>query len=415
MGELRLPQKNKQVDDSSLMRPARIFFAGFFGFLILYLSISSIALAGAAALGPLAQASDASVQQKELEKQRLELQKERAALGRQKKSITAEISGLDRKGSVLRRELANDRRELGSLNRREKKSLRESGVLGKKLGDLRGHLAKRMRSIYKVGLLQPLLFLLESRSPADLYERYKRLHHMAEAEQMMIRNVRGTLADQRIVLTRIAREGREIETLIGKVKKKQGEITRLRRKKEKRVSGIIKDDRELVRLIDEVVEQEKGLKKLVEISNRSKVLASQSREVSPVARRKGVLPWPVKGKIIHGFGSHRHPVFNAVVKSSGLEIQAPRGTPVLAIAEGEVVYADWWQGSGNLVILDHGGEYKTLYLHLDTLSVRNGNKVLESQVLGTVGDSDSMIGTSLGLQIRNRGVPLDPLLYLRPR
>lgn len=397
------------------MRPVRISFVGFAMYLILYLSISRFDLAGAAVPNPSAQASEASQQQKELEKQRLELEKERMALGRQKKSITAEISSLDRKGGVLRRELANDRSELTDLNRREKKSLRESGVLGKKLEDLRGHLAQRMRSIYKVGLHQPLLFLLESRSPADLYERYKRLHHMAEAEQMMIRNVKGTLSDQRNVLVRFAREGREIKTLIGKMTKKQGELTRLRRKKVQRVSGINKDDREIARLIAELVEREKGLKKLVEISNRSKVIASQSHEVSPLARRKGVLPWPVKGKIIHGFGSHRHPVFNAVIKSSGLEIQAPRGTPVLAVAEGEVVYADWWQGSGNLVILDHGGEYKSLYLHMDTLSVRNGHKVLESQVLGTVGDSDSMIGTSLGLQIRNRGVPLDPILYLRPR
>jgi murein DD-endopeptidase MepM/ murein hydrolase activator NlpD len=134
----------------------------------------------------------------------------------------------------------------------------------------------------------------------------------------------------------------------------------------------------------------------------------------PFYEKKGKLPWPISGKVITRFGVE--PYLNTRTINNGIEIAPPKdNTVVLCIHPGKVVYADYFQGYGNLLIIDHGMNYYSLYGHCDEFMVHKGDFVREEQPIAVAGDLGSLKGVSLYLEIRYKSRPLDPLQWLKRR
>lgn len=130
------------------------------------------------------------------------------------------------------------------------------------------------------------------------------------------------------------------------------------------------------------------------------------------AGRRGRLPMPSPGTISVGFGRVVDARFGTVTVQNGLDIQAPAGAPVRAVAPGRVAHAGWFKGYGNLVIVDHGDGFHTLVAHLATMRTAMGEVVEGGAVIGTVGDSGSLKGPYLYFELRERGRPVDPRPWL---
>lgn len=128
--------------------------------------------------------------------------------------------------------------------------------------------------------------------------------------------------------------------------------------------------------------------------------------------RKGHLPFPTKGTIEVGFGKVVNPRFNTVTVQKGVDIRAGAGERVLSVGPGTVVYAGWLKGYGNLVIIDHGGTYHSLYAHLKEAAVEVGVEVEEGEEIASVGDTGSLKGSYLYFEIRKGGQAIDPLPWL---
>ncbi len=128
---------------------------------------------------------------------------------------------------------------------------------------------------------------------------------------------------------------------------------------------------------------------------------------------KGLLSMPVKGKITGLFGPYKNPRFNTVNYRGGIDIKADRGEPVRAVSAGNVLYARWFKGYGNLVIIDHGDSYYTLYAHLEEVFKEKGDVVEAKEVIATVGDTGSIHGPKLHFQVRHHGEPMDPMKWVR--
>lgn len=122
---------------------------------------------------------------------------------------------------------------------------------------------------------------------------------------------------------------------------------------------------------------------------------------------------PVKGKIISSFGLYKNTEFNVMNIQSGIDIKADRGSPVHSVMEGEVIYSSWFKGYGNMIIIDHGDHYYTLYAHVEELYKKKGDKVITDEVIATTGDSGSMSGPGLHFEIRHHGKPVDPVKWLK--
>jgi len=123
----------------------------------------------------------------------------------------------------------------------------------------------------------------------------------------------------------------------------------------------------------------------------------------PVGQRCWV--WPTSGKVIT-------PYSTAEGGNKGIDITAPRGTPVYASGAGKVVYVgDQLRGYGNLIMIKHGEDYITAYAHNDTLLVNNGQNVKAGQKIATMGSTGTN-AVALHFQIRYRATAIDPQRYL---
>jgi septal ring factor EnvC (AmiA/AmiB activator) len=132
----------------------------------------------------------------------------------------------------------------------------------------------------------------------------------------------------------------------------------------------------------------------------------------PFEAYKGLLKMPVKGKIISLFGKFKNTSYQVLNFRSGIEIQTERGEPIAAVYAGKILYADWFKGYGNMIIIDHGENYYTVYAHIEEAFKSTGDTVETGEVIATVGDSGSISGPKLYFEVRHHGKPLDPMQWL---
>jgi septal ring factor EnvC (AmiA/AmiB activator) len=127
---------------------------------------------------------------------------------------------------------------------------------------------------------------------------------------------------------------------------------------------------------------------------------------------RGKLPLPTSGHVEVAFGRLVHPKFNTVTVQKGIDIRALGGTPVKALAPATVAWSGWLGGYGNLVVLDQGDGYHTIYAHLAEVLRPVGTHVFPGEVLGTVGETGSLKGAYLYFEVRRRGLAVDPMPWV---
>lgn len=140
-------------------------------------------------------------------------------------------------------------------------------------------------------------------------------------------------------------------------------------------------------------------------------------EMIDVGKFRGKLPWPTKGKIIEYYGLIKDKVHNVEIENDGIDIKAEVGKPVKAVAVGKVRFVDWHDAAGNLVVIEHGKGYYSLYAHLSRFDVNLDDYVEAGQIIGAVGETGSLKGPMLHFelrQIRDSGPKaLNPINWLR--
>jgi septal ring factor EnvC (AmiA/AmiB activator) len=129
--------------------------------------------------------------------------------------------------------------------------------------------------------------------------------------------------------------------------------------------------------------------------------------------RRGGVPRPTAGRIRLPFGRQVDPEFGTQTLRNGVEIEAPVGAPVVAVAAGRVLFAGWFRGYGQMAIVDHGAGFLTVLGYLDALSVKKGDMVRAGQEIGTVGETGSISGAGLYFEVRVNGKPVDPATWLQ--
>ena len=123
--------------------------------------------------------------------------------------------------------------------------------------------------------------------------------------------------------------------------------------------------------------------------------------------------WPIEGRVASSFGQLEDPINGEGALHTGVDIDAPYGTPVRASADGDVTGAEMGAGYGREVVLDHGHDVLTLYGHLSAIAVVPGEHVTRGQVIGYVGQSGRATGPHLHYEVRLHNVPVNPHKYLR--
>ncbi|HEY5038462.1 MAG TPA: peptidoglycan DD-metalloendopeptidase family protein, partial [bacterium] len=279
-------------------------------------------------------------------------------------------------------------------------------------------LKKRLRALYRMSFRAPFLGgLLDSESFGDLTRKLKFETLLAESNDKILGQ---TLQHEE----HLERSSSEWEQEQGRKKRilaalglKEGGYSRERKNRTGALVSIRHQQVLRQQTITDLNAAAQDLQhKVALFLNQSREARKHSTWVSAgtgLMVKRGKIPWPVSGRIISPFGKYKNTEFNAVVENTGIQIQAATGTPIRAVSSGAVRYADWFKGYGKLVILDHGEGYYSLYAQASELNVSEGQTVTAGQVIGAVGDTGSLVGSSLYFEIRKNGVPQDPLRWLK--
>lgn len=156
---------------------------------------------------------------------------------------------------------------------------------------------------------------------------------------------------------------------------------------------------------------------------RIRDLQAESDSIAALLRRRGTggvaisgngsMSSPLKRPIVtSSFGYRIHPIYGDKRLHAGIDMRGANGTPIYAVAPGEVVFAGTRGGYGSTVIIDHGGGVATLYAHQSSIAVSEGDVVGRGTVIGAVGSTGFSTGQHLHFEVRVKGVPVDPLRYL---
>lgn len=120
----------------------------------------------------------------------------------------------------------------------------------------------------------------------------------------------------------------------------------------------------------------------------------------------------IDARLTSGYGSRNHPILRRRAQHNGVDLAAPRGTPVYATADGIVEMAQWYSSYGNYVQIGHGGEMETRYAHLSSYTVQSGEQVRVGDLIGYVGSTGRSTGPHLHYEIRVGGQAVNPIPYM---
>ncbi|NOT34728.1 MAG: peptidoglycan DD-metalloendopeptidase family protein [Candidatus Eisenbacteria bacterium] len=374
-----------------------------------------------------AQDSLEMAKRRELESIRRQAQESREQAKRLKGRETQAVGQLRR----TERDLNSTRRRLSDLRVRGRRldtqleATRADLQLNiQTLGSQRSRLRRRLRQIYQFGPTRDLELLLSSQSFAQLLSRWDFLLMVAEQDRVMMEEVRARKDVVEILEGRLEKHLQQVDRNKLQTNKESERLARQRAERQGTVQEI-----QTQRLAYEAaaVELERTAKAISGLLARLERQRRESeekarvegREVVPYtgdfARGQGQIDWPARGALIGTFGPEKHPRFNTTVQNNGIDIQVPLGTPVRAVAKGRVDYTNSdYATYGQMIIVNHGDGYYTLYAHLSEISVATGVEVNPGQAIGRSGDSGSLKGAVLHFEVRRGGAALDPQNWLRP-
>lgn len=274
-----------------------------------------------------------------------------------------------------------------------------------RLAELRPRLLARAR-MGRAGLLQ---ILLESRSLSDLVKRRYLMARILARDMALLSEARSAFTARERARAERQAEAERLEALAVEAEDRRAEAEARREERETLLAALRSAKAFHQRAAREVGEQARRLADFV-----ATLPPPRGGVPGPggFAGRKGRLPTPAPGPITVAFGKVVNPRFNTVTVQNGIDLGAPAGALVRAVAPGRVVHAGWFKGYGNLVIVDHGDGYHTLVAHLASMRTAMGEEVGAGAVLGTVGDSGSLKGPYLYFELRERGRPVDPQPWL---
>ena len=396
-------------------------------------------------------ANQADSKQAELQvlKQRLQtLQREFRSTQTHRKEAADELRQSERAISSAVRQL----RQLDDERQRTQAELQrlteQADATSARIRAQQGSLAQALRAAYQRGQGDALKLLLNGADPNQSARNLRYLTHLSRAQQAAIELLRGDLARLALLQETASKKTTELAQLQAVREAEQKKLEADKREREqvlqklsvqsrqqrREISDLQRDERSLTQLVKRLdrlmaqqaareaararaakqaqkkqatVKNEAGQRGPVGVNTETPVAFRSDR---PFSRLKGSLRLPVAGELMNRFGAQRE---GGGVSWKGLFIRAAEGTAVKAIAAGQVVFSEWLRGFGNLVIVDHGEGYMSLYSNNESLYKQVGEHVQPGDDIATVGNSGGQPDTGLYFEMRHQSRPVNPLLWVK--
>jgi len=329
-------------------------------------------------------------------------------------SILSSLARINLNKSLVERELAAQNVEL-ERGRSELAGIQaEIRTIRAGIDRERESIERTLVTLYKFGRVDFFQYLLQARDIETYASESKHLALLARSQDEIVADFLASLEKLRAAQSALESKQRDLAEMARAANLKRQELETEARKNTTLVREIRKNRETFKQTLAELSESAEQLQALM-----NKIIAQEwvlPAAFVPLYERRGKLPWPLEGRVITAFGFEQHPDFKTVVMNKGVEISPAKDRSlVLAVHAGKVVFADYFQGYGNLLIVDHGMTYYTLYGHCAEFLAAVGDMVRAGQPVAMVGDTGSLKGECLYFEIRYKTKALDPLQWLKRR
>ena len=341
-------------------------------------------------------------------------QKQISEARRKEQGLLDELSKIDQSVTLLRQKVALLDLQREKTEMRIKELTSEIETTEAQLSRTKGYLARRFEAIYKYGGIAEFNLLLSASSTHEALNNAYLLARIAREDERRI----VTMSENKKKLESAMKEMQDQRALLEKQKdnlrKEQSALKDSESQQKKSLDALTKQKALHQKAARELEESQKELQnKIRELMTQKRKLQESRAGITPTyVPSGGKLSWPVKGEITSNFGTRVHPVFKTKIMHTGLDIKASAGTPVKAAEAGEVLFAGWLRGYGQIVILDHGGDLTTVYAHLSQIRVEEGKVVKGGDVIGNVGSTGVTSGPHLHFEVRVNGEARNPITFL---
>jgi septal ring factor EnvC (AmiA/AmiB activator) len=344
-------------------------------------------------------------------------QTELAATRQREKEVLDEFNAADEALSNARRQVHITKTGLKAVQEKIEEVHARSSDLEKEIREGEKYAAKRIVALYKANWVGKIQLLATADSFFDFIHRKRTLERILAHDEALLEELHRNKIALASLLTQLNTRQTERRALELKLRERVAKLDAQQRKRRQLLETIrgkkslelaaLKELRQAARELDATIVR-------IEPSAPEIIPHDESnRKNKPFKAYKGLLSWPVRGKIISFFGRHRNKKFAVTNFQSGINIKAERGEPIRSVSDGHVIFANWFKGFGNMMIVDHGDHYYTVYAHLEEVFKVKGDRVDRGEVIATVGDSGSMKGPSLHFEVRHHGKPMDPLKWIQ--
>ncbi|MDP2879340.1 MAG: peptidoglycan DD-metalloendopeptidase family protein [Sulfuricella sp.] len=318
------------------------------------------------------------------------------------------------------RELAQQQESVGATLSHVQREGRDTQG---KIGNQQALLGQLLSHYHLHGQHDPLKILLNQQDPNQLARQLHYYTYLSRARAALIESLRANLAHSRKLAQLYQEKSAELE----QVKSEQArQKVQLEKDKEARKTVLVRINQKITGQRHEIGRLQRDEKRLTQLIERlSKLAQPKKKKSSPVYSRsqptaepsggalhqlKGKLHFPVRGELVNRFGSQRQ---DSGATWKGLFIKSAAGQDVKCIANGRVVFSDWLRGFGNIVIVDHGDDYMSLYGNNETLYKQAGETVRAGDAVAAVGNSGGIAETGLYFEMRHKSRPFDPLGWVK--
>lgn len=331
--------------------------------------------------------------------------------------------------SDANRALADLSEQSREANARLAEVKREAARAEIELKSQQAALAKLLYQQYAAGRPETLAILLNGRDANAIARELHYLTYIGRARSELIARLRENLARLRA----LTEEARERAAELAVVTSEQAEqrrrlehekrartqvlsrISRAIEQQRREIGTMKRDEARLTRLIEQLaklIARSPKPRARPEPRLRNERLPERDRNEGAFASLRGRLALPVRGELANRFGSPRQ---GGGVEWKGLFIAARGGEEVRAVAGGRVVFADWLRGFGNLLIIDHGDHYMSLYGYNETLFRQVGDVIRSGDRIAAVGNTGGHPDSGLYFELRHEGRPFDPMTWVSVR
>ena len=342
----------------------------------------------------------------QMEQQKELIQRQRSQIQMLTKPAEDRLHTLRKTVKVTDQQIRDNEKKLQNAQAELQKLVNQLKVVENRLTQKRIATMARLRYMQRQQSQRWWVLLLSSRNLNQFADRRHRINRIYEADQQLLANFKQDFDRVEQQRNRMLAQSNEIELLNQKLKYQKANYEAQAVAQGDIVNRLKQDRRALEIAEDRLAEDSRRLSQLIIAKSR--------------AYPGGVLPqlgtgkfiYPAIGPITSEFGWRTHPILGYERFHSGMDIGADHGELIYAADAGTVIFADWYGGYGNAVIIDHGNGLTTLYAHASEVYVQEGQGVNKGQPIAAVGSTGFSTGPHLHFEVRKDGEPIDPAQFL---